>query len=103
MAEVRIFGEAERLGATFGGGGEGSVDVPIETRRSPMATEYTPGDEVPRSGIYKVTHDTNHKEPHEVTCIKGKIFPPCRNCHGAKFELVYAAKHIADHSAFYSG
>ena len=59
------------------------------------------GDEVPHSGIYKVMHDTEHREPHEVTCIKGTHFPPCHGCgDGVEFELVRKAKHIADSKHF---
>lgn len=65
-----------------------------------MATEYKPGDIVPASGIYRVTHDPRHAEPHEVTCIKGKIFPPCRTCQHPRFALVREAQHIEDHPHF---
>lgn len=61
-----------------------------------MATQqYKPGDEVSKSGIYRVIHDTNHAEPHEVTCVYGKRFPPCNHCgHHVRFELTHAAIHI---------
>jgi hypothetical protein len=42
-----------------------------------MPEQYKPGDKVPKSGIYKVIHDPNHDEEHEVTCIIGAPFPPC--------------------------
>lgn len=61
---------------------------------------YKPGDIVPQSGIYRVTHDPAHDFPHEVTVIEGKRFPPCRTCAHPRFELVRAAKHIADHPHF---
>jgi hypothetical protein len=60
-----------------------------------MAETYKPGDEVRRSGIYRVTHDRNHADPHEVTVIYGKKFPPCNHCGShPRFELVRAAIHI---------
>ena len=61
-----------------------------------MAQEYKPGDEVPYSGIYKVKHDDKHVlEPHEVTCVKGKKFPPCNGCgEYPRFTLIKAAHHI---------
>jgi len=65
-----------------------------------MATEYKPGDEVPASGIYRVTHDPRHTEEHEVTCIKGKVFPPCRGCKHPRFVLVHAAHHIENNEWF---
>jgi hypothetical protein len=37
-----------------------------------MAQEFRPGEIVPQSGIYTVTHDPAHADmPHEVTVIKG--------------------------------
>ena len=60
---------------------------------------FKPGEEVPHSGIYKVTHDPEHAQTHEVTCIYGRKFPPCRGCHHPEFVLVRAAIHIdsSDH------
>jgi len=64
--------------------------------------EYKPGDIVPESGIYTVTHDRNHRQPHDVTCIKGKKLPPCSGCkeEHPRFVLKLAATHISDHPAF---
>jgi hypothetical protein len=64
-------------------------------------TEYKPGDEVPYSGIYKVTHDKEHAQEHEVTAIMGERFPPCNHCgHHPRFVLVHAAHHIENHKLF---
>jgi hypothetical protein len=42
------------------------------------AQEYKPGEIVPQSGIYTITHDPAHADmPHEVTVIKGRRFPTC--------------------------
>jgi hypothetical protein len=59
--------------------------------------DYHPGDRVPTSGIYDVLHDNNHVEHHQVTCIKGYEFPPCRGC-GEKvaFRLAKAALHLSE-------
>jgi hypothetical protein len=62
--------------------------------------EYKPGDKVESSGIYLVTHDNTHAEPHEVTCVYGKKFPPCRGCSHPRFQLVRYAKHIEQHELF---
>jgi len=59
-----------------------------------MAQEFKPGEIVPQSGIYRITHDPSHTDPHEVTVIEGRRFPPCHNCKGVRFELVHAARHI---------
>jgi hypothetical protein len=61
---------------------------------------FKPGEDVPNSGIYKVVHDPAHTQSHEVTCVYGKRFPPCRGCKSPRFTLVRAAKHIATHEDF---
>ncbi len=61
---------------------------------------YKPGQIVERSGIYKVVHDTTHPRVHEVTCIKGKRFPPCVRCEHPTFELVHEAIHIDEDEYF---
>ena len=62
-----------------------------------MAQEFHPGQIVPESGIYRITHDPQHADmPHEVTVIKGRRFPTCRHCKGISFELVHAAKHVGE-------
>jgi hypothetical protein len=65
--------------------------------------EFKPGEEVPHSGIYRVVHDPNHDAEHEVTCVYGKRFPPCRYCgHHVRFVLVRKAQHIDSHANFKS-
>lgn len=61
---------------------------------------FKPGDEVPHSGIYRVIHDSFHTQPHDVTCIFGKKFPPCRGCTHPRFKLKEAAIHIENHDWF---
>jgi ATP-dependent DNA ligase len=62
-----------------------------------VAQEYKPGEIVPQSGIYTITHDPAHAGmPHEVTVIKDRRFPTCRYCRGISFELAHAAKHVAE-------
>ncbi len=65
-----------------------------------MPIEYKTGDEAPWSGIYRVTHQPAHVVEHEVTCVRGKIFPPCRNCEHPRFVLVHAADCIDNHELF---
>jgi hypothetical protein len=38
--------------------------------------------------------------PHEVTVIKGRRFPTCRDCKGVRFELARAAKHVSEIEPF---
>ena len=62
-----------------------------------MDQEFKPGQIVPESGGYRITHDPQHADmPHEVTVIKGRRFPTCRHCKGISFELVHAAKHVGE-------
>jgi hypothetical protein len=62
-----------------------------------MAQEYKPGQIVPQSGVYKVTHDPVHSDIlHKVTVIRGRRFPTCRHCKGITFELAHAAKHVGE-------
>lgn len=66
-----------------------------------MAKAYKPGDRVERSGIYRVTHDRNHAEEHEVTCVFGKRFPPCNECgEHPRFLVVHLAQHIERNEHF---
>lgn len=55
---------------------------------------YKSGDEVPTSGIYKVTHNPPHAEEHEIIGVRKKIFPPCKSCDHPRFVLVHAAHHV---------
>jgi hypothetical protein len=61
-----------------------------------MTEVYKPGDKVVKSGIYRVVHDPKHPiQQHDVTCVAGHIFPPCRGCgQHPRFVLRDAAQHI---------
>jgi hypothetical protein len=66
-----------------------------------MSEEFKPGEKVPTSGIYAVVHDTVHREAHEVTCVMGETFPPCKRCGDhPRFKLVRPAHHITDDEDF---
>lgn len=68
-----------------------------------LAKTYKPGDEVERSGIYRVTHDPEHAKEHEVTVVFGKRFPPCNRCgNHPKFKAVRLAQHIEQNDHFKS-
>lgn len=56
---------------------------------------YGPGQTAPDSGVYRVEHDRNHKQPHEITMIKGNTFPPCAGCtSGPRYTLVRKTEHL---------
>jgi len=66
-----------------------------------LGDQFEPGETVPNSGIYRVVHDPNHYQEHEVTCVAGKPFPPCNHCgHHVRFVLERAARHISNHDNF---
>jgi hypothetical protein len=63
--------------------------------------DYKPGEKVPASGIYRVTHDPNHAEAHDVTAVIGETFPPCNGCgHHPRFRVKHLAHHISTHEHF---
>ena len=67
--------------------------------------EYKPGERVPVSGIYDVTHDKldgdDHALPHQVTAIGGTEFPPCRVCGAqVRFRLRHAAERVESNGHF---
>jgi hypothetical protein len=63
--------------------------------------EFKPGETVPASGIYRVTHEPVHVQPHDVTAIKGEHFPTCNHCgEHPRFVLRVAAEHIKEHHLF---
>ena len=61
---------------------------------------FKPGEKVLHSGIYTVIHDIEHTQPHDVTCVFGKVFPPCSGCSHPRFRLKYAAQHIENNEHF---
>lgn len=73
-----------------------------------MRSNYTveihrPGEEVPKSGIYKVSHRAHHHD-HEVTCVSGEQFPRCHQCGDmVRFTLLIAAHDVHRHAHFHAG
>ena len=64
---------------------------------------FRPGEDVPKSGIYKVSHCGHHHD-HEVTCFSGERFPECHQCgDGVRFSLLIAAHAVWRHMHFYCG
>jgi hypothetical protein len=59
-----------------------------------VGDSFKPGDEVPDSGIYRVIHDPRHTAEREVTCVRGKEFPPYGTCKHPRFVLVRVTEHI---------
>ena len=70
------------------------------TGKSVDPLTHKPGELVHHSGIYSVTHEDEHFEKHEVTCVEGKRFPPCSGCKHPRFLLARAAQHVEAHPLF---
>ncbi len=74
--EAREQHSASRLGAIY----------------MPGQRTFSPGENVPESGIYRVTH-RRHRVPHEITVLAGQKFPVCRRCGlQVSFELIRSAE-----------
>lgn len=58
-----------------------------------MNEKYKPGERVPNSGVYRVTHD-EHRLMHEATLLAGDRFPICKQCkRQVRFELRRSVKN----------
>lgn len=55
---------------------------------------YTPGQNAPVTGLYRVHHGATHREDHDVVIIRGEEFPACRLCKG---QVTYTIKQQASH------
>ena len=54
------------------------------------------GQIVPESGIYLVIHK-GHRLPHEVTLLKGQLFPRCAKCAElVEFEAVQTVAQLSE-------
>jgi hypothetical protein len=63
--------------------------------------KYQPGNLVPESGIYRVTH-ASHRLMHEATLLEGTRFPLCRQCkQSVRFELRRAVQNPTQISSGY--
>lgn len=66
-----------------------------------MVDAFKPGDIVPKSGIYRVVHDLEHRKEHEVTVVKGETFPACYHCgKHPRFTAVRLASYVKNHEHF---
>jgi hypothetical protein len=70
---------------------------------SSLKKKLRPGDLAPVTGIYMVTHEPRHREPHDAVIIRGEQLPVCRTClTNASYEVVNAISHIT-HDWDFSG
>ena len=54
-----------------------------------MAQQLRPGESVPESGLYRVSHEPTHVGAlYQLTFIRGRRFPGCPHCQVITFELL---------------
>ena len=57
-------------------------------------SRYRPGEEVPCSGVYRISH-VEHREEHDGILLEMQIFPTCVVCgEEVRFELLQASDPI---------
>lgn len=86
-------------------GAERPARAPIGASSPEIKDEFKPGDRVPVSGVYDVTHDKldgdDHALPHQVAATAGKRFPPCRVCGAeVRFRLRHSVERVESDSHF---
>ena len=63
---------------------------------------YRAGEQVPHSGIYRVSH-YQHRMPHDAVLRNGEVFPVCNKCgERVVFRLSTSAVSISDDQDFVS-
>jgi hypothetical protein len=93
----------DRIGNGGGGAeilGPAPRDSNEEVDMASLGDLFRSGDRVQHSGIYRVFHNPEHVEPHEVTCLYGKRLPTCPRCEHTRFMLVRGAENIETHAHF---
>lgn len=57
-------------------------------------SRYRPGQAVPCSGVYRISH-VAHRGEHEGVLLEGEVFPRCAVCgEEVRFQLVQASNAI---------
>lgn len=61
---------------------------------------YRPGEVVPCSGVYRVSHE-EHRAEHDGILLKGQLFPACTVCgERVEFHLLQASNPIEQQPDF---
>ena len=61
---------------------------------------YRSGEQVPRTGLYRVAH-YQHRMPHDAVLRQGDVFPACNKCRErVTFRLSANAAPLADDQDF---
>jgi len=62
---------------------------------------FSPGQNVPTSGIYRAVHYRHREADQEVALIAGQIFPRCHECEDlVEFHFIAAAPSIGEDPDF---
>jgi hypothetical protein len=70
-------------------------------RKQATRSSLSPGDIVPRSGIYVLTHGNCASQEMEKILLAGQTFPPCRWCGSqVRFQLQHGVPHISEDRDF---
>jgi len=63
-------------------------------------TQFHVGEAIPSTGIYRAFHSL-HRVSHEVTLLRGEVFPPCNRCgNEVHFELERLVPGIDEDGGF---
>jgi hypothetical protein len=54
-----------------------------------MDNIFTAGEQVPYSGVYRITHTPPHTAEEALTLTRGTTFPLCVHCSRVSFMLVH--------------
>jgi hypothetical protein len=64
---------------------------------------FPSGTVAPTSGIYRVYHEKYHSVVVDAICVRGEIFPSCRECEGnVKFTLMQEYPRLSELSLLVS-
>jgi hypothetical protein len=53
-----------------------------------MDNVFTAGEQIPYSGVYRITHHPPHASEEAITLVRGNNFPLCVDCAQVSFMLV---------------
>ena len=72
------------------------VRTPANQNGRPEQPVFRVGEIISQSGIYRV-HHSEHRDPHEITLLRGEVFPRCAQCGDAVyFELARVVPGIEE-------
>jgi hypothetical protein len=74
--------------------------APQDSSAKMAETHYGPGQAVPCSGVYRISHAA-HREDHDGILFEGQVFPACIVCGSeVQFQLIQASNPIGQQADF---